>query len=70
LAAEPELLTARLRLRRWVDADREPFAALNADPAVMEYFPDPLSRQQSDDLIEAIELRAARPRPDRLLHAG
>jgi len=55
LAAEPELLTARLRLRRWVDADREPFAALNADPAVMEYFPDPLSRQQSDRLIEAIE---------------
>lgn len=55
MAAEPELLTARLRLRRWVVADHEPFAALNADPAVMEYFPDPLSRQQSDDLIEAIE---------------
>ena len=53
--AEPELQTSRLRLRRWVDADHEPFAALNADPTVMEYFPDSLSRQQSDRLIEAIE---------------
>jgi ribosomal-protein-alanine N-acetyltransferase len=35
--------------------DREPFAALNADPLVMEYFPDLLSRLQSDALIEAIE---------------
>jgi RimJ/RimL family protein N-acetyltransferase len=55
LAAEPELQTARLRLRRWKGADREPFAALNADPVVMEFFPDPLARQQSDALIEAIE---------------
>ena len=47
--------TARLRLRRWIGADHEPFAALNADPAVMEYFPDLLTRQQSDTLIEAIE---------------
>lgn len=38
-----------------MDADREPFAALNADPVVMEYFPDLLTRQQSDILIEAIE---------------
>jgi len=49
------LQTARLRLRRWVKADREPFAALNADPLVMEYFPDLLSRRQSDNLIGAIE---------------
>lgn len=55
MGAEPELQTARLRLRRWMEADREPFAALNADSAVMEYFPDPLTRQQSDSLIEAIE---------------
>jgi RimJ/RimL family protein N-acetyltransferase len=55
LDAEPELQTARLRLRRWMEADREPFAALNADPMVMEYSPDLLTRQQSDSLIEAIE---------------
>lgn len=35
--AEP--LTERLRLRQWRDADRAPFAAMNADPAVMRYFP-------------------------------
>ena len=38
-----------------MEADREPFAALNADPAVMEYFPASLTRQQSDSLIDAIE---------------
>jgi len=38
-----------------MEADHEPFAALNADPVVMEYFPDPLTRQQSDSLIGAIE---------------
>ena len=37
-----ELATERLRLRHWRDADREPFAALNADPVVMEYYPAPL----------------------------
>jgi RimJ/RimL family protein N-acetyltransferase len=51
----PELQTARLSLRRWRDADREPFAALNADPAVMEHFPATLTREQSDDLVEEIE---------------
>jgi RimJ/RimL family protein N-acetyltransferase len=30
-----ELGTARLLLRRWRPGDRAPFAALNADPAVM-----------------------------------
>ena len=34
-----ELETPRLRLRQWRDEDREPFAALNADPRVMEHFP-------------------------------
>lgn len=31
--------TDRLVLRQWNSADFEPFAALNADPRVMEYFP-------------------------------
>jgi RimJ/RimL family protein N-acetyltransferase len=45
-----ELLTPRLTLRQWRDGDLEPFAALNADPEVMRFFPAPLSREQSDDL--------------------
>ena len=47
--------TERLRLRRWLLADRAPFAALNADPRVMEHFPGPLSREESDTLATAIE---------------
>ncbi|WP_406828506.1 GNAT family N-acetyltransferase [Microbulbifer sp. ARAS458-1] len=43
-----EPTTERLQLRQWRDEDREPFAAMNADPAVMEYFPAPLSREESD----------------------
>jgi ribosomal-protein-alanine N-acetyltransferase len=50
-----ELDTARLRLRRWRDEDRTPFAALNADPAVMEHFPAALSRAESDALVDRIE---------------
>ncbi|CAG0955493.1 Acetyltransferase [Anaerolineae bacterium] len=48
------LRTPRLILRPWRDADREPFAALNADPRVMRYFPSVLTREQSDVLIERI----------------
>lgn len=33
-----EFLTERLRLRQWKAEDREPFAAMNADPEVMRYF--------------------------------
>ena len=47
--------TARLRLRRWRQGDREPFAELNADPEVMEFFPAPLSKGQSDELVGRIE---------------
>jgi RimJ/RimL family protein N-acetyltransferase len=49
------LETARLVLRRWTAADRAPFAALNADPEVMRYFPGTLSRRQSDALADSIE---------------
>jgi RimJ/RimL family protein N-acetyltransferase len=46
----PELLTPRLTLRQWRDGDLDPFAAMNADPEVMRFFPAPLPREQSDDL--------------------
>src|SRR5579883_2795823 len=49
--------TERLLLRAWRDTDRKPFAALNADPRVMRYFPSVLSRQESDDGVDRI-LRA------------
>lgn len=48
------LTTVRLRLRPWRVEDREPFATLNADPAVMEHFPSTLDRQQSDALADRI----------------
>jgi RimJ/RimL family protein N-acetyltransferase len=50
-----EFETARLRLRQWHESDREPFAALNADPLVMRYFPSQLSRAESDRLIDLIQ---------------
>jgi len=55
MRVEPELRTPRLILRRWRDTDREPFAALNADRIVMEHFPAPLRREESDDLVDRIE---------------
>jgi len=51
----PELRTDRLRLRRWLPTDLAPFAALNADARVMEYFPAALSREGSDTLASRIE---------------
>src|SRR5437868_2179125 len=50
-----ELQTDRLRLRRWLLADRVPFAAMNADPRVMEHFPAPLSQEESDAVCARIE---------------
>ena len=44
--------TERLRLRQSRDTDRESFAALNADPEVMRYFPSVLTREQSDEFID------------------
>ncbi len=40
--------TDRLILRPWRDSDRVAFAALNADPVVMEMFPSTLTRAESD----------------------
>lgn len=50
-----ELRTDRLRLRRWLPDDRAPFAALNADPRVVEFLPGPISREKSDLLVARIE---------------
>jgi ribosomal-protein-alanine N-acetyltransferase len=42
-------------MRRWRRSDLAAFAAINADPEVMEHFPEPLTREQSAELIERIE---------------
>ena len=46
--------TQRLLLRQWRESDLEPFARLNADPEVMRYFPAPLSREQSDAMVDRL----------------
>ncbi len=56
----PVRRTARLVLRPWQEADREPFAALNADPEVMRHFPAPLNRAESDAMIDRLRLHVAR----------
>ena len=48
------LRTSRLVLRDWRDEDLPVFAALNADPKVMEFFPRLLDREESDALAARI----------------
>jgi RimJ/RimL family protein N-acetyltransferase len=52
--------TPRLLLRTWRHADREPFARMNADPRVMEFFPSVLSAEESNALIDRAEAHIAR----------
>ena len=46
--------TSRLILRNWTKEDIEPFAALNQDPRVMEFFPGLISRQDSDQFVKIV----------------
>jgi RimJ/RimL family protein N-acetyltransferase len=55
----PALRTQRLILRPWRDEDLAPFAALNADPGVMEHFPATLSRAESDAFAERVRSEMA-----------
>ena len=52
-----ELQTPRLKLRQWRESDRAPFAAMNADPAVMEFFPSLQSHEASDASIAAWQVQ-------------
>jgi len=50
----PEIRTDRLILRRWRDEDREPFTLMNSDPQVVAFFPNALSRDESDAMASRI----------------
>jgi RimJ/RimL family protein N-acetyltransferase len=56
----PELHTERLILRSWRESDLDPWAAMNADPAVREHFPDILTREQSRASMVRIQARLDR----------
>lgn len=47
-----EFETGRLILRQWQPSDYIPFAQLNADPQVMEYFPCTLSTSESNAMVD------------------
>ena len=54
LLSKPTIETDRLLLRQWLDSDLEPFAAMNADLRVMEYYPNTLTNNESDELAKRI----------------
>lgn len=50
-----ELKTDRLILRQWKESDLLPFAKMNADPEVMEYYPSTISESESNQLANRIK---------------
>ncbi len=50
-----ELKTNRLILRQWCDADFLPFAMLNGDANVMEYYPKTLSEPESNAMAKQLK---------------
>ena len=55
MSTHPTLETPRLLLRPWRASDREPFARLNADPRVMEFFPALLAPAETYAAMDRIE---------------
>ena len=49
-----EIHTNRLLLRQWKKEDYLPFAQMNSDPRVMEFFPSVLKKEESDALADRI----------------
>jgi RimJ/RimL family protein N-acetyltransferase len=50
------IITERLKLRKWIDADIIPFTAMNKDPDVMQYFPSVLADEETIAMINRIDL--------------
>lgn len=46
--------TPRLKVRNWVETDRDLFHEINSDPEVMAFFPFRRNRAQSDELFDRI----------------
>jgi RimJ/RimL family protein N-acetyltransferase len=57
MMAVATLHTRRLVLRRWTDADRDAFHALNVDPKVMATIGPVMNRVESDAFMDRIEQR-------------
>ena len=55
MSPHPTIETPRLILRNWRVSDREPFARLNADPRVMEFFPALLAPDETYAAMDRIE---------------
>jgi len=51
------LETERLIVRNWQPEDIEPFAAMNADPRVMEFFPATMSRAETETMMAVLNER-------------
>ena len=51
------LETDRLLLRPWKPADIEPFADLNADPEVMEFFPATMTLEETERWVRVVNDR-------------
>ncbi|MFB6457853.1 GNAT family N-acetyltransferase [Chitinophaga sp. Hz27] len=45
----------RLGFRKWLPEDLTPFAAINADPIAMEYFPMLMSEEETSNMIARIQ---------------
>lgn len=48
------LETPRLRLRNWLEVDRDLFREINSDPKVMEFFPFRRSHEEADLLFDRV----------------
>jgi len=53
----PVIETERLLLREWRDADVEAFIEMNADPVVMEFFPETYTEERTRRFVDLIRSR-------------
>lgn len=52
-----QLLTSRLKMRKWRQEDILPFSKMNSDSQVMEFFPKVLTEKETHDLVQKFEER-------------
>jgi RimJ/RimL family protein N-acetyltransferase len=53
----PLIITERLVLRDWRDADLDPFIAMNADPMVMQFFPQTYTEERTRRFVDLMRAR-------------